>query len=93
MTKFYVYILQLNDSCNFYVGYTSNLKKRLFEHQNKGTFSTRNQNPQLKYFEIYGLKEAALSREKLLQWRAKNRKPWIIDSINEFKELHNLVKF
>jgi predicted GIY-YIG superfamily endonuclease len=30
----YVYYLQTEDSCHWYVGVTNNLKRRLFEHNN-----------------------------------------------------------
>jgi len=65
---FYIYVLQSLKDNNFYVGFTENLKKRYFEHQDGKVFSTKSRTPfRLIYYETYILKEDALCREKYLK--------------------------
>lgn len=63
-----VYIIQSVDYQRLYIGYTSNIEKRL-EYHNKGTNrSTRPYRPyKLIYNEIYQTKTEALKREKKLK--------------------------
>lgn len=64
---FYVYILLLNNS-RIYKGSTSNLKRRIYEHEHGDVFSTRHKRPlKLIHYEAYLLKEDALRREKYLK--------------------------
>ena len=46
---YYVYLLKLDrkGGKDFYIGYTSDLKKRIREHNNGDTRSTKNRNPKL----------------------------------------------
>ena len=72
--KFFVYLL-VNVSKNkviSYVGYTSDLKKRLKEHnEGKGAKFTRGRKWKLIYYEVVNNKSSALKREYELK---KNRK-------------------
>lgn len=63
---FYVYILKIEGikNKNFYIGYTSNLRKRLVEHVSGKVKTTKNKNPKLIYYEAYADKYLALKREK-----------------------------
>jgi putative endonuclease len=63
---FYVYLLKVEGikDKNFYVGYTSDLKKRLDQHLSGEVKTTKNKNPQLVYYEAYADKYSALKREK-----------------------------
>ena len=63
---YYVYILKIKGikNKNFYIGYTSNLHKRLQEHIDGLVKSTRNRNPKLIYYEAYQNKYLSLKREK-----------------------------
>jgi len=64
---YYVYILQ-NLIGNFYIGFTSNLKKRIVQHNSDKVFSTRNKGPwKLIFYEAYLNKYDALRREKYLK--------------------------
>ncbi len=47
---YYVYVLKQKDSVHYYVGYTSNLLKRLKQHQENLTISTRSRQWQLVYY-------------------------------------------
>ncbi len=65
---FYVYLLQSKINKRFYVGYTSNLKKRLAQHNNGEVKSTKSGIPyELVYFEGFKNKSDALVRERKLK--------------------------
>ncbi len=65
---FYVYILQSKKNKRLYIGYTSDLRKRLEEH-NKGesTYTKRYRPWRLIYYEAFLSKRDALTREKQLK--------------------------
>jgi putative endonuclease len=64
---FYVYILLLNDG-KIYKGSTSNLKRRINEHNQGKVDSTNHKRPiKLIHYEAYLLKEDAVRREKYLK--------------------------
>ena len=66
---YYVYVLKNKKDRSFYIGYTSDLKRRLSEHQNgKGGRTTRIKSGwELIYFEAYLDKRDAIGREKFLK--------------------------
>lgn len=65
---YYVYLLQSMKTKKFYVGFTSNLKKRLSQHNNGENQSTKAGAPyELVYFEGFKSKKDALIREKNLK--------------------------
>ena len=65
---FYIYILQSKADGRLYTGYTSNLRRRLNEHESGNVESTRNRRPLLLiYYEAYKEKSNALNREKFLK--------------------------
>lgn len=66
---YYVYLLENQNDKSFYIGYTSNLKRRIFEHQGgKGGRTTKlKKNWKLIYFEGYLDKQDAMGREKFLK--------------------------
>lgn len=68
-TKFYyVYVLLSNKDNGWYTGYTTDLGRRLREHNDGESKSTRFRKPlELIYFEGYRSKKDALGREKLLK--------------------------
>jgi len=79
----YVYILT-NYSKTLYIGVTSNLEKRIFEHKNKkfDSFSKKYNIGKLVYFEIYEDAYTAISREKQLKnWR-RDKKVRLIELQN-----------
>jgi len=59
--KYYIYILR-NDGGNFYIGITSNLVKRLWEHKNKVVegFTKKYGIDKLIYYEIFSDPENAI---------------------------------
>lgn len=65
---YYVYLLQSEKSEKFYVGFTSDLKRRLEEHNTGKVQSTKAYIPyKLVYFEGFRSKKDALIREKKLK--------------------------
>ncbi len=65
MSYFYVYVLQSLKDKNFYLGYTKNLNKRIREHKNGESRSTKHRRPfKLIYFEGHTNKFDALRRER-----------------------------
>lgn len=64
---YYVYILRMNNG-QLYTGYSSNLKRRIGEHDQGKVKSTRNRRPlELVHYEAYKVKSDALRREHFLK--------------------------
>lgn len=75
----FVYLL-LCDNKFFYVGITNNVSKRLNEHRDKITISTKEfSNIELVYCEKYKDKHQATKREKQLKGWSKSKKQMLID--------------
>lgn len=67
-SMFYVYVLRSTKSGRLYTGYTSDLRKRLIEHQNGLSPYTRYRGPyELIYYEASMNANDALAREKYLK--------------------------
>ncbi len=65
MQFFYVYVLQSKIKDFIYVGFTHNLKKRFFEHNNKEELSTKAYAPfELMFYEAYRNEKDAKRREE-----------------------------
>jgi putative endonuclease len=61
---FYVYILQSLKDRKLYIGYASNLKRRLKEHKTGGSVSTKKRPPfRLLYYEAHSNEKDARRRE------------------------------
>ena len=64
----YVYVLQSLQDNRFYTGWTTDLKRRLRQHNDGETFSTRSRRPlRLVYYEAYLSSKDAKRREKYLK--------------------------
>jgi len=80
----YIYILTNKYNKVLYTGVTSNLFKRIFEHQNKiykSSFSSKYNLNKLVYFETFTNIEEAIAREKQIKGGSRQKK---IDLINSF---------
>ena len=65
---FYVYTLLSTVNKDLYIGYSVNLKRRFFEHNNGNVKATKAYRPwKLIYYEAYGSKKDATKREKQLK--------------------------
>ena len=68
MQFFFVYVLQSKIKDFIYVGFTANLKKRFFEHNNKEEVSTKAYAPfELIFYEAYQNEKDAKRREGYLK--------------------------
>jgi len=62
---FYVYILQSLKDNNLYIGFTTDLRKRIKDHNAGGTKSTNRRRPfKLIYYEAHSSEKDAKRREK-----------------------------
>jgi putative endonuclease len=81
--QFYVYIIASRRNGTLYIGVTSNLVARVWQHKTKAVpgFTSRYGRDRLVYFEIHGTAEAAITREKQMQeWR----RAWKIELIEKY---------
>ncbi|MHA1753091.1 MAG: GIY-YIG nuclease family protein [Candidatus Helarchaeota archaeon] len=72
--NYLVYILKSKTDGSFYIGYTSNIKKRLEEHNSGRSYYTRRKIPwDLVYKEEFKTKKEAIMREKQLKSKKSHR--------------------
>jgi putative endonuclease len=65
---YYVYILLSDKTGQCYLGWTTDLRRRLCEHNDGLSTATRNRGPyRLIYFEAYSHREEAMGRERVLK--------------------------
>ena len=80
--QFYVYIMASVHNRVLYIGVTSDLVKRVWEHKYKITkgFTTRYNVDRLVHYEIYSDPESSIHREKKMkEWKRK----WKIELIEK----------
>jgi len=71
---FYVYVLHSLADSGFYIGYSTDLKRRLAEHMRGAAFATKSRGQwELIYYEAYTEREDAEGREKFLKSGAGRR--------------------
>ena len=91
----YVYILSNKRNGTLYVGVTSNLVKRIFEHKEKvvNGFSAKYNLDLLVYYEEWWCIEEAIQREKQLKAGNRKKKLSLIESINpDWKDLSEYLE-
>ena len=79
----YVYIITNKKEGTLYIGVTSNLAKRIYEHKQKfvDSFSKKYNLDKLVYYEVLNNIQEAIKREKQLKnWKRE----WKINLINKF---------
>jgi len=83
MKTYYVYIMASN-SGTLYIGVTSNIKKRVYEHKNHliPGFTDKYNIDRLLYFEKIGDPASAINREKQIKAWRREKKTKLIDSMN-----------
>jgi len=68
METYYVYLLISEKDNSWYIGYTSNLKERIMQHNSGKTISTKRKLPwRILYYEVSFNIEDAIAREKYLK--------------------------
>lgn len=85
-----VYVLASKRNGTLYIGVTSNLRKRVWEHKTDVTdgFTKRYGVHKLVYFELHGEMLSAIAREKQLKKWSRNRKLELIEHENlEWRDL------
>lgn len=89
---YYVYILASDKNGTLYIGVTSQLKSRVYEHKNKliqGFTSKYNAN-KLVYYEIFEDIDEAIDREKKLKFWKRKWKIKLIEQNNiGWKDLYD----
>ena len=80
----YIYIMTNKSNTTLYIGVTSNLIKRIYEHKNSlaDGFSKRYNVKKLVYYEVYESIEEAIKREKQLKSWKRDWKNKLIDDMN-----------
>ncbi len=74
LIMFYVYVLKTNSKDELYIGSTSDLKRRVLEHNKEKVTSAKYKGPyKLIYYESYGVESDAHRREKMLKLRGQAR--------------------
>ena len=89
MKNYYVYIIA-GKSGTLYVGITSNIKKRVYEHKNRliPGFTDKYGIDRLLYFEAMTDVSSAIKREKQIKAWRREKKVKLIDSLNpQWKDL------
>ena len=83
--KGYTYIITNKNNTTLYIGVTSNLKKRIWEHKNKvvEAFSKKYNLDKLVYFEVLDDVESAIKREKFLKGKKRQYKVNLIEESNK----------
>jgi putative endonuclease len=81
---FYVYLLASKPYGTLYVGVTSDLVKRVWEHKSKAVpgFTARYKVNTLVWFEVHDLAETAIQREKQIKEWKRDWKISLIESDN-----------
>ena len=83
--KGYTYIITNKNNTTLYIGVTSNLKKRIWEHKNKVVegFSKKYNLDKLVYFEVLDDVESAIKREKFCKGKKRQYKVNLIEESNK----------
>ncbi|MDZ7832204.1 MAG: GIY-YIG nuclease family protein [Desulfobacterales bacterium] len=88
--QFYVYILTNWNNRVMYTGITSDLKKRIYQHQNKSAdgFTQKYNVFKLVYFETVKEVRSAIAREKEIKGWRRSKKDQLVSQTNpEWKDL------
>ena len=80
----YIYFIANKSNSTLYIGVTSNIQKRLWEHRNKITkgFSQKYNCYKLVYYEIYDDPNIAIAREKSLKNLVRLKKNALVEKDN-----------
>ena len=83
LKTFYVYIMA-SKSRTLYTGVTSNLERRVLQHQGKllPGFTARYNINRLVHYEVFGEIMAAITREKEIKSWSRKKKITLIESVN-----------
>ncbi len=91
MREYFVYILASNINGTLYIGVTSDLKKRIYEHKNDLVpgFTKRYKIHDLVYFEVTNdIREALLREKRLKKWKREWKIKLIEKNNPSWKDLY-----
>lgn len=91
---YYVYIMTDINNTTLYIGVTSNLRRRVYEHKNKliKGFTSKYNICKLVYFESGNSIEEAIRREKFLKGKKREYKKSLIETSNPcWNDLYNNI--
>ena len=94
MKQGYVYILFSQRNGTLYVGVTSNLAVRVYEHKNKMVdgFTKKYKVDKLGYYEVHDDIVSAIAREKQIKAGSREEKMALIESMNpEWNDLYHAI--
>ena len=84
LEQYYVYIM--TNKCNtlLYIGVTNDLKKRAYEHRKNVIpgFTKKYKINKLVYYEVFDSSSGAITREKHIKSRSRQKKANLIRSLN-----------
>ena len=93
----WVYMMCSLNHFTLYVGVTSNIASRVYEHKNKfypTSFSARYNCVKLLYYRRFELIVEAIAEEKRIKGGNRKKKEDLINSINaEWKDLYDEIKY
>ncbi|MBX7204321.1 MAG: GIY-YIG nuclease family protein [Bacteroidia bacterium] len=90
-----IYILTNIHHTVLYVGVTSDLQKRMYEHKNKlyPGFSAKYNTTKLVHYELFSSIEEAIAREKQLKGGSRGSKTQLINAGNpEWRDLYDDIQ-
>ncbi|MDP2952665.1 MAG: GIY-YIG nuclease family protein [Chloroflexota bacterium] len=93
-SQYYVYILANRTNVALYIGVTSDLNRRIYEHKQKliRGFAERYGIDKLVYYEVYHDPENAILREKHLKGSSRARKNRLVESLNpRWRDLYDEI--
>jgi putative endonuclease len=84
MKQYCVYLLTNKNNTVIYIGFTSNLIKRIYQHKTKSFkgFTQKYNCDKLVYFEVFSNADEAIQREKQLKAGNRKRKEELIQKEN-----------
>jgi len=84
MKQSYIYIMTNKKDGTLYIGVTSDIIKRVYEHKNSfvDSFTKRYNLKNLVYYEVYEDIQEAIKREKQLKAGSRSKKTELINSMN-----------
>ncbi|MDR0660857.1 MAG: GIY-YIG nuclease family protein [Prevotellaceae bacterium] len=92
----YIYIMSNKNRTTLYIGVTSNLKQRVWEHRTHhmiGSFTDKYNLEHCVYYKFHPDIESAISRETILKKWRRSKKEELINRLNpEWKDLWEDIK-
>ncbi len=91
---YYVYLITNQRHTVIYVGFTSDLVRRIWEHRNHAVkgFTDKYNIEKLVYYEVFEDRDAALVREKQIKAGSRQKKMDLINKTNpDWRDLYDSI--